>query len=147
MVINTVEEAEKIDVRRPIYLFAQTTMTIEGLQRLQAALEQRRCEQHIGSNIPFQVNDTVCRQVAGREPHLAAFARRHSVAVFVSGNKSSNGKALYEVCRRVNPRSYHVTTSVDIKDAWFVGAATVGICGATSTPRWLMEEVAISIEN
>ena len=142
IVINSALEIVQIDIKRPIYLFAQTTMTIEGLQRIRAAIEQKRNQQHIGNQIPFQVNDTVCRHVSNREPQLTKFALRHDVVIFVSGSKSSNGKALYEVCSRVNPRTYLVSTSRDIDEKWFIGAANAGVCGATSTPRWLMEEVA-----
>jgi len=141
MVINSVEEVGQIDVYRPVYLFAQTTMTIEGLQRIRAAIEQRRSEQHIGDNIPFQVNDTICRHVSNRGPHLAEFAHSHDVVVFVCGSKSSNGKALYEACRNANPRTHMVATPKEIDLKWFAGASNIGVCGATSTPRWLMEEV------
>ena len=142
VVIHSAEEIAQIDVRRPVYLFAQTTMTIEGLQRIRIAITQKRNEQHTCDQIPFHVNDTVCRQVSNREPQLIRFAMRHDVVIFVSGSKSSNGKALYEVCLRVNPRTYLVSASRDIDVKWFAEAANVGICGATSTPRWLMEEVA-----
>jgi 4-hydroxy-3-methylbut-2-enyl diphosphate reductase len=142
IVINSTEEIGQIDLRRPVYLFAQTTMTIEGLQRIRIAIEQKRSEQHIGENILFQVNDSVCRQVSNREPQLMEFALRHDVVIFVSGSKSSNGKALYEVCLRVNPRTYMVSMPKDIDNKWFDGASNAGVCGATSTPRWLMEEVA-----
>ena len=145
IVINSEEEISLIDVNRPVYLFAQTTMTIEGLQRIRANIEMKREEKHISSDIPFQVNDTICRQVSNREPQLVLFARRHDVVIFVSGSKSSNGKALYEVCRKANPRTYMVATPKDIDVNWFVGAANVGVCGATSTPRWLMEDVAATI--
>ena len=142
IVIISAEEIVQIDMKRPIYLFAQTTMTIEGLQRIRVAIEQKRSEQHICDQIPFQVNDTICRQVSNREPQLIKFALRHDAVIFVSGSKSSNGKALYEVCLRVNPRTHLVSTSKDIDAKWFTGARNVGVCGATSTPRWLMEEVA-----
>jgi len=145
VVINSVDETVQIDVNRPVYLFAQTTMTIEGLQRIREAIEQRRSEQHVGDNIPFHVNDTICRQVSNREPHLTEFARSHDVVVFVCGSKSSNGKALYEVCRNANPRTYMVATPGDVVSEWFAGATNVGVCGATSTPRWLMEEVTAKI--
>ena len=141
MVFNSVAEVAQIDVNRPVYLFAQTTMTIEGLQQIRSAIEQRRNEQHVGNDIPFQVNDTICRQVSNREPHLTEFARSHNVVVFVSGSKSSNGKALYEVCRKANPHTHMVATPGNIDLKWFAGASNIGICGATSTPRWLMEEV------
>ena len=145
IVINSVEETVQIDVNRPVYLFAQTTMTIEGLQRIRAAIEQKRNEQHVGDNFPFQVNDTICRQVSNREPHLIEFSRNHDVVVFVCGSKSSNGKALFEVCRNANPRTYMVATPKDMVSKWFAGASNVGVCGATSTPRWLMEEVMAKI--
>lgn len=147
MVINSEEEVDRIDVRHPVYLFAQTTMTIEGLQRIRAAIELKRDTENIGNDIPFQVNDTICRYVSNREPQLTEFAQRHDVVIFVSGSKSSNGKALYEVCRKANPRTYMIATPKDIDINWFNGAATVGVCGATSTPRWLMEEVAEKIKN
>jgi 4-hydroxy-3-methylbut-2-enyl diphosphate reductase len=145
IVINSVDEIGKIDASRPVYLFAQTTMTIEGLQRIRAAIEQKRSDRHVGDSVPFQVNDTVCRQVSNREPQLTDFARRHDVVIFVSGRKSSNGKALYEVCLKANPRTYLVTMPGDIDMNWFTGASTTGICGATSTPRWLMEEITNKI--
>ena len=147
IVINSVDEIGQIDVTRPVYLFAQTTMTIEGLQCIRAAIEQKRSEQCTGDNIPFQVNDTVCRHVSNRGPQLTDFARHHDVVVFVSGRKSSNGKALYEVCLKANPRTFLVTSPGDIDLKWFAGASTVGVCGATSTPRWLMEEVSDRILN
>lgn len=145
MVINSVDEVALIDVNRPVYLFAQTTMTIEGLQRIRMAIDQKRNEQNIGHGIPFRINDTICRQVSNREPQLVAFARRHDVVIFVSGSKSSNGKALYEVCLNANPRTHMVAASKNIDMKWFAEAFRVGVCGATSTPRWLMEEVAAKI--
>ena len=147
IVINSEEEVDLIDVRRPVYLFAQTTMTIEGLQRIRAAIDLKRRIASIGCDTPFQVNDTICRQVSNREPQLIEFAQRHDIVVFVSGSKSSNGKALFEVCRKANPRTYMVSTPKEIDINWFVGAANAGVCGATSTPRWLMEEVAATISN
>ena len=147
IVVNAAEEVELVDVARPVYLFAQTTMTIEGLQHIRAAIEEKRNEQHISDGISFQVNDTICRQVSNREPQLKEFARGHDVVIFVSGSKSSNGKALYEVCLNTNPRTHMVATSKDVDIRWFAGASNVGVCGATSTPRWLMEEVAKVLGN
>jgi len=141
IVINSVDEIEQIDVSRPVYLFAQTTMTIEGLQCIRASIEQKRNEHNISDSVPFQVNDTVCRHVSNRGPQLFEFASQHDVVIFVSGKKSSNGKALYEVCLKANPRTYLVTTPGDIDMKWFACAFAVGVCGATSTPRWLMEEI------
>ena len=146
VVINSIEEIAQIDVNRAVYLFAQTTMTIDGLQRIRAAIEQKRNDNHIGKVIPFQVNDTICRQVSNREPKLIEFARCHDVLLFVSGSKSSNGKALFEVCLKANPSSYLVASPEYIDMNWFKGISKVGVCGATSTPRWLMEQVADKIE-
>lgn len=91
------------------------------------------------------VHDTICRQVANREGHLAAFARRFDAVIFVSGRKSSNGKVLCEVCRAANARTYQVEEAAELRAEWFEGAESVGICGATSTPRWLMQRVADAI--
>jgi len=146
IVINTIEELEKINVTHPIYLFAQTTMTIDGLQHIRLSIEQKRANFNIGDEIPFQMNDTVCRHVSNREPQLIDFARRHDVVIFVSGRKSSNGKALYEVCHKANPNTHLLTAPQFIDRAWFKGNEKVGICGATSTPRWLMEEIAGTIQ-
>ena len=97
---------------------------------------------------PAQVrlDDTICRQVSGREEHLAQFAARFDAVLFVCGRKSSNGKVLFEVCRRANPRTYNIEEVAEIDPAWLEGAASVGICGATSTPRWLMQRVAEAVE-
>ena len=97
---------------------------------------------------PAQVrlDDTICRQVSGREEHLAQFAARFDAVLFVCGRKSSNGKVLFEVCRRANPRTYNIEEAAEIDPAWLEGAASVGICGATSTPRWLMQRVAEAVE-
>ena len=147
IVIDTVDEVEQIDVNRPIYLFAQTTKTIDGMRRICTAIEQKRRERNISDNIPFIVNDTICRQVSNREPQLTDFSQKHDVVIFVSGSKSSNGKALFDVCRMVNKKTYMVTSHRQIDMKWFEGAASVGVCGANSTPRWLMKEIAEKIQN
>ncbi|MBR2249701.1 MAG: hypothetical protein IJ844_04240, partial [Prevotella sp.] len=88
----------------------------------------------------FRSFDTICRQVANRMPHIAEFASRHDLVLFVSGRKSSNGKVLFNECRSVNPNSYHIESAREIAPQWIEGVQTIGICGATSTPKWLMEE-------
>ncbi|MFM2190444.1 MAG: hypothetical protein RL491_830, partial [Bacteroidota bacterium] len=114
-----------------------------GFHKIQEAIEKRvqdfRGVREVGELI---ANDTICRQVSNREPQLERFAARFDVIVFVSGKKSSNGKALFEVCKRVNPRTYFISEVSEIQDSWFEGAEEIGICGATSTPMWLMEDVA-----
>lgn len=137
IVIEGEQDLDQIDFSRPIYLLSQTTQSIALFNRLGEVIRQRAQD-------PDRVTllDTICRQVSGREQHLAAFAARFDVVLFVCGRKSSNGKVLYEVCRAANARTYNIEEASELQAAWFDGAATVGICGATSTPKWLMEEVA-----
>ena len=92
------------------------------------------------------VNDTICRQVSTRGPKLREFSKKHDVIIFVSGRKSSNGKMLYNVCKKVNDQTYFVSDVHDIDSEWFSQAGSVGVCGATSTPQWLMEDVKNEIE-
>jgi 4-hydroxy-3-methylbut-2-en-1-yl diphosphate reductase len=100
-----------------------------------------------GGNVPVDIKDTVCRQVSNRAPHLEKFAADHEVIVFVSGKKSSNGAVLFAACKKINARSYIVADTSEIEPEWFAGVESVGVCGATSTPQWLMEEVAAYIES
>lgn len=134
LVIQSVEEAAKLDFRRDIYLFSQTTMSLDGFHQVIDYITT-----HILEPAHFHYADTICRQVANRLPNIRSFAARHDVIIFVSGLKSSNGKMLYNACLQVNPRSYIVDNPAAIEREWFTGAETVGICGATSTPTWLME--------
>ena len=126
-----------IDFTRPVYFLSQTTQSIALFEALGA--EMRRRAAHPDG---VRIDDTICRQVSNREQHLAEFARRFDVVVFVCGRKSSNGKVLSEVCRRANARTHTVEEAAEIDPAWFPGAESVGICGAPSTPKWLMQEVA-----
>lgn len=143
IIVTDEHDLDKIDYNRPVYLFSQTTKSTVGFQKIQEAIEKRvhdfRGVREVGELI---ANDTICRQVSNREPQLERFAARFDVIVFVSGKKSSNGKALYEVCKRVNPRTHFISEVSEIQDSWFDGAEEIGICGATSTPMWLMEDVA-----
>lgn len=142
IVVEREEDIEVVDFRKPIYFLSQTTQSIELFNHLGEEIKRR-------SENPQNVtiDDTICRRVAGREPLLAEFARSVDVVVFVSGRKSSNGKVLCEVCRRANERCYMVEDESELDAQWFAHAESVGICGATSTPRWLMEQVAKAIEN
>lgn len=136
IVIESLEEAQEaaIDWSRDLCLFSQTTKPLEGFHALSTYFESR-----IQPPARFRAFDTVCRQVANRQPNIESFAARHDVVIFVSGKKSSNGKVLYAACQKVNPRSYMVDSPAAIDASWFENAETVGICGATSTPKWLME--------
>ena len=96
---------------------------------------------------PLEVHRTICGQVASRHRELAAFAAGHDVIVFVAGSSSSNGKVLYEWCRSINPRTYRISSPEQLEASWFIGAASAGVCGATSTPKWLLEQVASVIKD
>lgn len=140
LVVESEADLERIDFARPIYFLSQTTQSIDLFRHLHACMAARAAD-------PSQVvaDETICRQVSGREEHLRAFAAAHEVIVFVCGRKSSNGRVLYEVCRSANPRSHTVEEAAELEAGWFAGAERVGICGATSTPEWLMREVADAI--
>lgn len=133
------EDLDKLDYTRPIVLFSQTTKSTENFYRIKSIIEERA--RAVG-NYSVTANDTICRQVSNRAPHLEKFAARFDVIVFVSGKKSSNGKVLHGVCQSINPRSYFVSDIEEIKSEWFDKAETVGIAGATSTPMWLIQNVA-----
>ena len=142
IVIERVEDLELIDFSRPVYFLSQTTQSIGLFERLGAEMRRRAADAG-----QVYIDDTICRQVSNREQHLTEFSGRFDAVVFVCGRKSSNGKVLSEVCRRTNPRTHVVEEASEIDPAWFEGAATVGICGATSTPKWLMQDVADAIGN
>jgi 4-hydroxy-3-methylbut-2-enyl diphosphate reductase len=135
-------DLEKIDYNRPITLFSQTTKSTKGFYALSEKIEEKiKATKGELTEIDFNSNDSICRQVSNREPQLQRFAQENDVILFVSGKKSSNGKALYQVCLSENPRSYFIESEEEIDQNWFQQAERVGICGATSTPMWLMEQV------
>lgn len=142
IVVMEDEDLEQIDFSRPVTLFSQTTKSTKGFYELKEKIDARIREAK-GSieAVDFNANDSICRQVSNREPQLQRFAAENDVIIFVSGKKSSNGKALYEVCRRQNENSYFVESEQEIDPSWFKAGNKVGICGATSTPMWLMEQV------
>jgi 4-hydroxy-3-methylbut-2-enyl diphosphate reductase len=137
VVITCEEDIEKLNFDKPISLFSQTTKSTKLLYRIKERFEAK--------GVDFKFNDTICRQVSNREPELRKFSDRHDVIIFVSGKKSSNGKALFGTCKDVNPNSYFISGKEELDQNWLKDAKSVGICGATSTPMWLMEEVAGAI--
>lgn len=139
-VVEREEDLEGLDYSRPIYFLSQTTQSIDLFNHLAEVIRGRMAE-----GVTLTVNDTICRRVAGREALLAEFSKSVDVVLFVCGRKSSNGKVLSDVCRAANPRCYNIEEASDVDMAWFEGAESVGICGATSTPRWLMENVASAV--
>lgn len=146
IIVTTEADLDKIDFRRPVTLFSQTTKSTKGFYHIKKLIEDRIRQANQDSTLPeFDANDSICRQVSNREPQLAKFATEHDVIIFVSGKKSSNGKALYSVCKQHNPNSYFIESEEELEQAWFAQAQSIGICGATSTPMWLMEQVAGSI--
>ncbi|MBX0332709.1 4-hydroxy-3-methylbut-2-enyl diphosphate reductase [Pontibacter sp. HSC-14F20] len=145
IIVTTEEDLDKIDFSRPVTLFSQTTKSTKGFYHIKSLIEER-IQQAKQDSTAFNANDSICRQVSNREPQLTRFSVEHDVIIFVSGKKSSNGKALYSVCKQHNPNSYFVENEEELEREWFANAASVGICGATSTPMWLMQQVADSIK-
>lgn len=139
LVVEKEDDIKQIDFSRQVILFSQTTKSLEGFQKIADLLKER------GGDLVV-VHDTICRKVANRIPQLRDFAGRHDVVIFVSGQKSSNGKQLFAVCKGINPRSYFVQSVEDLRPEMIAGAETVGISGATSTPRWIMEDIQHKIE-
>ena len=140
VVVESESELEGLDYNHPIYFLSQTTQSIELFNRM-----AERIGQSMAEGVEVTVDDTICRRVAGREANLAEFSSSVDVVLFVCGRKSSNGRVLSEVCRKANARCYNIEEASEIETHWFEGAQSVGICGATSTPRWLMEEVAAHV--
>jgi 4-hydroxy-3-methylbut-2-enyl diphosphate reductase len=140
-------DLEKIDYNRPVTLFSQTTKSTKGFYALSEKIEEKiKSTKGELTEIDFNSNDSICRQVSNREPQLQRFSQENEVILFVSGKKSSNGMALYQVCLSENPRSYFIESEEEIELAWFQNAERVGICGATSTPMWLMEQVKAYVD-
>lgn len=135
IVIEKLEDVRLLDFSRDIYLYSQTTKSLDEFRLIIDYIQS-----HISPDATFKSFDTICRQVANRMPNIAAFAARHDIILFVCGRKSSNGKVLYSKCKSVNPNSYLIEGPDEIESSWIEGVTTVGICGATSTPKWLMEQ-------
>lgn len=135
IVIESFEDVKKLDFDRGIFLYSQTTKSLDEFHRIITYIQE-----HMAEGATFESFDTICRQVANRMPNIAVFATKHDVILFVCGKKSSNGKVLFQQCRQVNPHAHLIENAKEIELEWFDGAQTVGICGATSTPKWLMEE-------
>ena len=147
IVIERVEDIDKIDITRPIYLFSQTTKSVEGFHEVVEAIKAKR---QIGEEIAFEYHDTICRNVANRVKRIQDFARSNDIVLFVGGKKSSNAKVLYNHCLEVNSCTIFVSSTEDITPEILEQCHKVdkvGICGATSTPKWLMEQIKLKVEN
>ncbi|MDR1344111.1 MAG: 4-hydroxy-3-methylbut-2-enyl diphosphate reductase [Tannerellaceae bacterium] len=141
IVVEKPEDLDKLDFSRNIILFSQTTKSVDGFLHIVDAIKQR-----IGTTVRFEYSDTICRQVANRLPGIKLFASKHDMIYFVAGEKSSNGKVLFEECLKANPNSVFISHAGEINHPLPDGLKHVGVCGATSTPKWLMEEVAMRIK-
>ena len=157
IIVMNEQDLDKVDFSKPITFYSQTTKSTEGFYKMKSLIEERIANNFIeisAKNIEiskedvlkdFDANDSICRQVSNREPQLKHFSKENDVILFVSGKKSSNGIALFDVCKKINERSYFIENEEDIKKEWFSENDTIGICGATSTPNWLMEKVKMAI--
>jgi len=141
IIINDISQLEdNIDFSRPIQVYSQTTQSMEKFFEIVDLIKKRAAEE---SDVPMvSVNDTICREVSNRAPHVKEFSKNHDVIVFVSGTKSSNGKYLYGVAKETNPNTYFISHEDELKAEWFKESDNIGISGATSTPSWLMEKVS-----
>ena len=135
IVIENFDEVSRLDFTRDIYLYSQTTKSLDEFHRIIEYIQQ-----HISPTATFRSSDTICRNVANRMPNISNFATKHDLVLFVCGRKSSNGRVLYNECLRVNPNTHMIEGPDEIDPAWLDGIETVGICGVTSTPKWLMEQ-------
>jgi 4-hydroxy-3-methylbut-2-en-1-yl diphosphate reductase len=142
IIVDDITDLEKINFSKPIRFFSQTTQPSIGYRSMVEEIVKRVRLEGNDDQLLVEANDTLCRQVSNREPQLIQFSKRHDVILFVSGKKSSNGKVLHDVCKEVNPRTYFVSSWNEVDLSWFGTGDSVGICGATSTPGWLMEEIA-----
>jgi 4-hydroxy-3-methylbut-2-enyl diphosphate reductase len=144
IVIEDENDLSKIDFSRPIILFSQTTKSIEGFNQLVNTIKEKLST---SEGIHFEYHDTICRNVANRIPDIKRFASQFDIILFVAGAKSSNGKVLFNECLSINPRTYLVSSPDELQSEWFNDIQSVGICGATSTPKWLMEAVKQKINS
>lgn len=151
IVIESIEQLGKIDFRRPVYIFSQTTKSVEGFQALVEAIRHRVAQS--GSAVAVEAHDTICRNVANRVAKIQEFARNNDIVVFVGGAKSSNARVLYNHCLEANPRTVFISSPEELEKMTDLQAEVchprtrIGVCGATSTPQWLMEKVKNKIES
>lgn len=148
ILISSESDLNKIDYDNPVYLFSQTTMSVPEYSSLASKLrsKMKKTVRDDGEEM-LEINNTICGQVSNREPHLKSFAQKHDTIIFVSGKESSNGKILYSVCKSMNPDTHFVSAPEEIEKSWFDGKKSVGICGATSTPKWLIDKISQIVSN
>lgn len=144
IIVTGESDFDHIDFLKPIQLFSQTTMDAEGYQAIALSIQQRMAE---SGNTNLVINKSVCKQVSGRAPALRKFAADNDLIIFVGGSNSANGAYLFGICKAINPQSYYISNSEDIDFKWFDNVNSVGVSGATSTPGWLIEQVAAFIKS
>jgi len=142
IIINSESDLEKIDYSKPIQLYSQTTQSLTGYYKIKNIIT-KKCSDNANNII---TNNSICKALSSREPLLKKFAAMHDVIIFVSGKKSSNGNYLFKICKSINNNTYFISNKEELKNDWFKNKTNVGICGATSTPMWLMKEVKNEIE-
>lgn len=146
VIISNHEDKLNIDFSKPVILFSQTTKDESGFFKLAELIKQKMRELGVDVDKNLIVNNTICRSVSKRVPLLEKFASEHDIIIFVSGIKSSNGQYLFSVCKKINPNSFMISNASELNKDWIIGKKSVGICGATSTPMWLMQDVAEKIK-
>ncbi|MBQ1882661.1 MAG: 4-hydroxy-3-methylbut-2-enyl diphosphate reductase [Bacteroidales bacterium] len=137
IVVENIDQIDKVDFSRPVNIFSQTTKDPDEFERV-----CNRIREKMADPSSLTIHNTICRQVAQRHSKLTSFAKEHNVIIFVSGKESSNGKVLYELCRQNNPRSYNIQSLSQIDRKWFKNGDKIGVCGATSTPKWQLTSCA-----
>ena len=146
VLVNGINDLHKIDFTRDVHLFSQTTMSVREYNDLAESIIREMIEPGIpDAEIHLHKNNTICGQISNRQPRLKAFSKKHDVIIFVSGRESSNGRMLFNVCKNENPDTWFVSSPGEIKPEWFVNKNSAGICGATSTPKWLIDKIKDTI--
>ena len=146
VIISNHDDKLNIDFSKPVILFSQTTKDESGFFKLAELIKQKMQESGVDADKNLIINNTICRSVSKRVPLLEKFASEHDVIIFVSGIKSSNGQYLFSVCKKINLNSFMISNASELNKDWIIGKNSVGICGATSTPMWLMQDVAEKIK-
>ncbi|MEA3317111.1 MAG: 4-hydroxy-3-methylbut-2-enyl diphosphate reductase, partial [Bacteroidota bacterium] len=146
VIVSDKEDLEQIDFSKPVVLFSQTTKSLDGYEKIKNEIESRMIIEKANEEIDFTIKNTICGAVSNRQKQLRDFVKKFDIVIFVSGVKSSNGKMLYSICKKENENTFFVSDKSEINVDWFKNINSVGVCGATSTPFWLMEEVADRIK-
>lgn len=145
-VVSAIHDLDEIDYSKPVQLFSQTTKSEKDYNAIEKEIKHRLSATGLDPELAFKGKNTICKQVAKRAPHLKIFAKRYDVIIFVTGKKSSNGKMLSETCKAVNKNTYVISAVGEVQKKWFEGKTSVGITGATSTPWWMLEQIANEIK-